>query len=59
MEYNKKINIRISNDQLKLLMSAVIEEKTTISSFLRNIINGLKAENPNSVVKRVKHKNEK
>ena len=51
MEYSKKINIRISNDQLKLLMSAVIEEKTTLSSFLRNIINGLKAENPISIDK--------
>lgn len=58
MEYNKKINIRITNEQLKILMSAVIEEKTTISSFLRNIINGFKAENPNSVDKR-KPKNEK
>jgi len=48
-----------SNDQLKLLMSAVIEEKTTLSSFLRNIINGLKAEDSNSIVQRFTPKNEK
>lgn len=59
MQYNKKINIRINNEQLKLLMSAIIEEKTTISSFLRNIINGLNAENHNSIVQRVNHRNKK
>lgn len=44
MELNKKINVRISEDQLKILMSAVIDEKTTLSNLLRHIINGYNKE---------------
>lgn len=59
MEYNKHINIRITDEQLKILMSAVINEKTTLSNLVRNIINGYELENPKSFDKRIEHKNEK
>lgn len=59
MEFNKHINIRITDDQLKILMSAVINEKTTLSTLVRNIINVYNAENPKSFSKRLKDKSEK
>ena len=59
MEYNKHINIRITDEQLKILMSAVINEKTTLSNLVRNIINGYESENPKSFGKVLKDKSEK
>jgi hypothetical protein len=54
MELNKKINVRISANQLRMLMSAVMEEKTTLSNLLRNIINGYNEENYESTKKKGK-----
>lgn len=58
MEYNKHINIRITDEQLKILMSAVIDEKTNLSTLVRNIINGYSEKKNNSFNKR-KPKSEK
>lgn len=52
MEYDKKINIRINNRQLKILMSAVINEKTNLSTLVRNIINGYELEKTKTFGKR-------
>ncbi len=56
MELNKKINIRISDDQMKVLMSAVIDEKTTLSNLIRSIINGIDGKNFRSADKRANAK---
>jgi hypothetical protein len=56
MQFNKHINIRISDEQLKILMSAVINEKTTLSTLVRNIINGYELEEPKSFGKKVNDK---
>jgi len=38
MELKSKINIRITDDQLKRLMIAVLKEKITLSELVRNIL---------------------
>ncbi|WP_318350570.1 hypothetical protein [Aquipluma nitroreducens] len=38
MEYKSHINIRISEDQLKRLMSTMLKEKVTLSTLVRNIL---------------------
>ena len=58
MELNKKINVRISSNQLKMLMTVVMDEKTTLSTLLRNIINGYNEEhfesaNKSPIVKKI------
>jgi len=58
MEYNKHINIRITDEQLKILMSAVIDEKTNLSTLVRNIINGYSVKETKSFNK-TKPKSEK
>jgi hypothetical protein len=37
MEYNKHINIRISEDQLNRLLEIVAKDKTTLSELIRKI----------------------
>jgi len=38
MELKRKLNIRITDEQLKRLMIAVLKEKTTISELVRKIL---------------------
>lgn len=38
MEYNKHINIRLTEDQLKRLMATVAKEKTTLSELIRKVL---------------------
>ena len=50
MELNQKINIRITEDQLKRLKLAVAREKMTMSEIIRRILQQYIQDNPKSVI---------
>lgn len=50
MELNQKINIRITEDQLKRLKLAVAREKMTMSDIIRRILQQYIQDNPKSVI---------
>ena len=49
MELNQKINIRITDEQLKRLKTAVLKEKTTLSELIRNILHQYNEANRNQL----------
>lgn len=59
MEYKKHINIRITEDQLKRLMSAMLKEKVTLSTLVRNILHSYIEANSTSTGKGTTQKKKK
>lgn len=59
MEYKRHINIRISENQLKRLMSAMLREKVTLSTLVRNILHSYIVANSTSTDNRATQKKKK
>ena len=59
MGYKKTINIRISESQLKRLMSAMLKEKVTLSTLVRNILHSYIQANSTPVDKDITRKKKK
>ncbi len=59
MEFKKHINIRLSESQLKRLLSAMLKEKVNLSTLVRNILHSYLEANSIPTEKELKREKEK